>query len=312
MNSEMLNLSPVLKRVYKDIYYNLCNDIKNTFIPINASNEDIMMITYIILCENYKFVKYSGKILYQTNLLTKSIELETKRYNNLDVFYYRIQKIVNVINSKTNKKILKIKLIYDFLKNNVNYCYSNNHDCYSAYGVIMEGKAVCQGIAYSFAYLANELGIKTIIVNGDLDNERHSWNIIQIDNMYYHIDVTHEITTNAFNAIDSYDYFCLCDNDLLDRNWNKSIYPKCNSKKYNYFTITNTYVHDLDSLINLAVSQIKYKKIVYLRYTFINSINTDYLVESILKYANKDEIYIRNVKYMLNEKLKVFKLINND
>ena len=62
-------------------------------------------------------------------------------------------------------------------------------------GTFLDGKCVCEGFAKSFKYLADMVKLKCILIVGDSgvrgDNERHAWNMVQIDGESYYIDVTY-------------------------------------------------------------------------------------------------------------------------
>jgi len=63
-------------------------------------------------------------------------------------------------------------------------------DYSNALGALMDGRADDQGIAVTFAALAYEAGIRIISINGiDSDGER-MWNMVNLDNNWYHIDMT--------------------------------------------------------------------------------------------------------------------------
>ena len=62
-------------------------------------------------------------------------------------------------------------------------------------GTFLDGICVCEGYAKSFKYLADMIQLKSILVVGDSgvrgENERHAWNMVQIDGESYHLDVTY-------------------------------------------------------------------------------------------------------------------------
>lgn len=59
---------------------------------------------------------------------------------------------------------------------------------HTAYGAFVKGKAVCQGYAMAYMYLLQQIGIKNYYCSSDALN--HAWNIIYINNLPYHVDVT--------------------------------------------------------------------------------------------------------------------------
>lgn len=59
---------------------------------------------------------------------------------------------------------------------------------YSAYGVLADGIAVCQGYALAYKLLLNKVGIECYMVTSDSMN--HAWNLIVLNGEYYQVDVT--------------------------------------------------------------------------------------------------------------------------
>ena len=65
-------------------------------------------------------------------------------------------------------------------------------NAYSAYGALVEGKAVCEGYAKAMQLLLNASSIPATVVLGNAveDNESHMWNLVQINGSYYYLDPT--------------------------------------------------------------------------------------------------------------------------
>lgn len=74
---------------------------------------------------------------------------------------------------------------YDY-ENYVNNTMSPN--VYSAYGVMVDRAAVCQGYALAYKMLLNMSGIECYMVTSSAMN--HAWNLIRLDGQYYQVDTT--------------------------------------------------------------------------------------------------------------------------
>lgn len=63
---------------------------------------------------------------------------------------------------------------------------------FTAYGALVEGRAVCEGYARAFQLLCRRAGIPCTTVNGvDLSNNTaHMWNLVTLEGRRYHVDVT--------------------------------------------------------------------------------------------------------------------------
>ena len=87
------------------------------------------------------------------------------------------------------------KLLHDRLAEKVVYDGSDTH-AHSAYGAMVQGKAVCEGYAKAFQVVLRRAGIQSFLITGSSVNpstgtsEGHAWNAVRIDGKYYHVDVT--------------------------------------------------------------------------------------------------------------------------
>lgn len=80
----------------------------------------------------------------------------------------------------------KVLYVNDYLA--VNGEYDTTLQNHSAYNMLVDKTAVCQGYALAFQELMNELGISCELVTSKSIN--HAWNAVQIENEWYYVDVT--------------------------------------------------------------------------------------------------------------------------
>lgn len=84
----------------------------------------------------------------------------------------------------------RVRWAYDFVLDNVVYDLSAAHS-QDAYGVFMEGHAVCRGIAKGVQLLLKICGVNAITGEGSLnEGALHIWNIVSLADGNYHLDVT--------------------------------------------------------------------------------------------------------------------------
>ena len=58
-------------------------------------------------------------------------------------------------------------------------------------GVLVSGTGVCMSYAYAFQALAEEAGLETVVVTGDLaDGGGHAWNKVKLGESWRAVDVT--------------------------------------------------------------------------------------------------------------------------
>ncbi len=153
------------------------------------------------------------------------------------------QKACEVIASNVARNMppyMKVFIIHNYIINNCRYAsdYETNNDpiYYTAYGALVEGKAVCDGYASAAKILFDLCGIENIKISGTSRGIGHAWNLIKLDNDYYHIDITWDDPV-SYNGIDylKYNYYNLTDSEISsDHIWDTQDYPEANGNIYTY------------------------------------------------------------------------------
>ncbi|MBQ1210589.1 MAG: hypothetical protein IIX68_02130 [Clostridia bacterium] len=83
---------------------------------------------------------------------------------------------------------LAVHCEYDQVRLNAGQITSNFDPSYSMHGALAEGAAVCQGYAEAYSYLLELVGIDNYLCASQA--LFHVWNIVTIDGVKYHVDVT--------------------------------------------------------------------------------------------------------------------------
>ena len=85
-------------------------------------------------------------------------------------------------------------------------------DAATVYGALVNKRALCGGYSYALKLMLNRVGISSSIVKGIGKDVGHMWNLVRIDDNWYHIDVTWDdpITLTA-DTLSRYDYFNVTD-----------------------------------------------------------------------------------------------------
>ena len=92
----------------------------------------------------------------------------------------------------------------------------------SAYEALVGGEADSEGIAFAYVALCRQLGLDCRIVYGQLDWLDHCWNIVLVDDGYYHVDVTQCVRNGMEWG------FLRSDEGFWGLyRWDVSSYPKC-------------------------------------------------------------------------------------
>ena len=152
-----------------------------------------------------------------------------------EAIHYRIcqedsKKIVSALTKKADQVLAsiikknmtttqKLRAIHDYLVKNCDYDngamlsltykgkkYVNKNvsgsNCHTAYGALVEKKAVCEGYTLAFNLLARRAGIPCVMADGVAGGGFHSWNLVKVNGKYRYIDVTWDdpVSMSKFNS----------------------------------------------------------------------------------------------------------------
>lgn len=136
----------------------------------------------------------------------------------------------------------RVKAAHDYIVKNCTYnkaAIENDtlvDDDFTVYGTLVKGVSVCEGYARTFKMLMDIAGVDCIMVTGTVGEEAvsHAWNMVKLDNDWYHVDVTFDDPYPETSEI-VYLYFNVTDEIMAkDHSWNKNVTPQADSEEYDY------------------------------------------------------------------------------
>ena len=241
--------------LYREIYRTLYNFgekitmptlddelIDNVFSCVMADNPEFFYV------RGYNLIRYERggqlKNLAISGLYTMTREQTEAHKKKVDEYVTRcLEGLPNNADDYT-----KVKYLYDYIINNTEYDL-NAENGQNFLSVFENGTSVCQGYSSAMQYLMNKLNMFCVTVRGiATNNENHAWNVVMVDDKYYHLDVTWGDTSYELTMDDSvsslpelpkvsYEYFCVT-TDEIEKNHRLNNYfelPECNSTDANYF-----------------------------------------------------------------------------
>ncbi len=131
--------------------------------------------------------------------------------------------------------------------------YDTNPNAYTAYGALVDKKAVCEGYSRALQLLFNEVGIVNTLVAGESleSGEGHMWNQVRINGDYYHLDAT----WNDSKDLNRHNYFNIPTKQLLlthSIDDGQSHVVDCTATKENYYHRNGLYI---DTYSRQAIAQ---------------------------------------------------------
>ena len=127
-----------------------------------------------------------------------------------------LQSVSGVVNP-----IEKARLLHDYLIRicDYNHAAKGNPSVYArtAYSVLVDHEAVCEGYTMAYRYLLDSIGIECEEVVSDEMN--HCWNYVRFNGHWYHVDVTWDDLGRKNGGVDDvqYTYFLLSDKAMRER-----------------------------------------------------------------------------------------------
>lgn len=114
----------------------------------------------------------------------------------------------------------KLKALHDYIvqyseydsnyENELNLYGKGTHQSNTSYGLFKNKIAICTGYADTLALLFDKIGVD----NFKIASETHIWNVVKIDDTYYHIDATWDDPTNNILGTISDKFFMITTEEL--------------------------------------------------------------------------------------------------
>ncbi len=194
--------------------------------------------TYIVggLGENIGYIK--------VNYTEDSLEAVNQKY---ELIKQKIQEYVEEFSNLTSDYEKEIAA-HDKLAYSVEYSKIDElpRKYHTVEGTLIEGTGVCDSFSKSLQLIYNKLGIDSIIVLGETSGGPHAWNLVKLDNEWYHVDITSSRSIFDETGIVNHAYFNITDEKIQLTNTidTPEILPVANSDKYNYYSFNNLIVQN--------------------------------------------------------------------
>lgn len=160
----------------------------------------------------------------------------------------------------------KEKAIHDYIVKNGTYGFIEGKEkgwSYESKGILLRGKGVCSSYAEAMQLLLSLVDVESKIVIGKAEID-HSWNLVKINKMWYHVDTTWNDPVPDEKGRVLYHYFNIPD-ELIEKShiWKRDYYEPAISYEENYYVKQNLLCKNYEETklkINQAVQK-KEKKI---------------------------------------------------
>ena len=228
------NINHLIPNNYQDIlniFYTVLNSGQESFsfyCPKDYKNciEDVQSVgkeEEILSSINNYVHPYNSFTFLKTEYdsLGKVIIKVKKTYSEEDIqlINQKIDEIYPKIVSNNNSITQNIKNVHDYIINHAKYDSKRsnqniiNYKSDTAYGPLFEGYALCGGYTDLMQLFLERMGLK----NFKISSAKHIWNAVEIDNHWYHIDLTWDdpVVSDGKDYLE-YSYFLINTKKLLE------------------------------------------------------------------------------------------------
>lgn len=240
------------------------------------------------------------------------------------------KKVRSIINKEIKPGMTdaeKVKAIHDYIITHCDYDFKHvgiiEGVWHTAYGALINQKAVCNGYAAAFQVCMDALNIPCQEVVGRIsDGTAHGWNLVQVNKSWYHIDLTFDDPMFSDKDIPedidtfiSYEYFFVNDQKMKadGRQWHKewlgegydiseacATIPTCSSSPDKFISIIAPVSKSTKQVANNMYTEYKKGK------TFITIVvpqktykkNKDFLPESFSSFSSRMNEHFSPDKYI--------------
>lgn len=203
----------------------------------------------------------------------------------------------------------KVKAIYDYILMYIHY--DTTHQMFTLYEALANRPGFFQGYTLLTYELLKAAGIQNYFISGEnkVNKVDHAWNLVNIEDKWYHLDTTFNDPIQGKPICQTYTYFNMSDEQLSkDHEWDRSKYPSA----------TTSYFNELTNKIKAGSSKtLVYKQM--LKETNLRYLSAEYGVENYgelkgklqQQFASKpDKVEVRYKQSMKETMLEVETLLN--
>jgi len=217
-----------LKKALLREFYNRTEDINVIYKGTIAQSEIDSAREWALNYDTYMKVCISsceGIVVSNKSLGINAIRINCSYKTTLEQEKYIDERAVFIVSKLTNMDMdedEKEKLIHDYILTNVDYTEEEKYG--DAYSALYYGKTKCDGYAMLTYKMLKAASIESKIVT----NEDHAWNVVKINEKWYHLDTTWD--DGKKESFGFYKYYNLTDDEILEtRNYENVYGIECTS-----------------------------------------------------------------------------------
>lgn len=176
-----------------------------------------------------------------------------------------IRRISSELGLSKMSDIDKTYTVYNYIVTHCAYDSDASSSSHKAYGLLKNGKAVCDGYAEAFMLFMVVNGVEAEVITGKADSGPHAWNQVKIGENWYNLDLTWDDPIDSTTGEDIpdhvfYKYFMLDDKEMGRTHTAESSFThSCNDKSYRLYGYMNVKAENESEILDVISSQLSKK-----------------------------------------------------
>lgn len=277
--------------------------------------KDNPMVFYV---DSHYTIEQSQVMHYQISKLQVGYRYSASEIeNHISILEKELDRIIS---EKITEEMTAYEMeltLHDYLLENTDYYYCADledipYEKHTAYSALINKSCVCDGFSKAFALLLDKVKIENIVVSGFVNNTSHSWNLVNLDEQWYNVDVTsNNQGIDEQTKVKTHIFFNVPDAQISDmyKKDNENILPQCISDDYNYY-VYNDYIiestaniktqlqNDITAQRGMEALEIMVKSPSDITQTLINTLHSlnfnDYKIDGVktIRYFKHGNVYI--------------------
>ncbi len=228
---------------------------------------------------------YDANLCYAMRTGNMSVLSDTEK----QVYDY-VKNIVETTGVKKMDRVEAVRTLHDYLVLQLKYDETYRSISHTPEGVMKNKTAVCDGYARTMRLLLLLTGIECDIVTGSGRGESHAWNLVKMEDGWYHVDVTWDDPLPDVEGKVSYGYFLKNDAHMAkDHSWESEI--SCTGNAYQIYMYREVLCDSAESLREVYDKQIQTEKTLTFCYPKGGTLTEETILEFVMNQVQRSISY---------------------
>jgi len=193
--------------------------------------------------------------------------------------------IIAETGAAAKSRVEAVKALHDYLVLHLRYDLNYQSISHTPEGVMKNKTAVCDGYTRTMNLLLRFVGIDSLYLSGTGNGGAHSWNLVKMEDGWYHLDVTWDDPIPDVPGRVGYHYFLKNDADMAkDHQWQSDIV--CNGNAYDIYVYREVLCDSMEEVQQVYDKQIGQEKQLVFCYPKAGALSEKMIKDYVMERVN--------------------------